>query len=65
MCLGKDTGNETFNFKDLVLKNSKEQTILGVTIKVTLRIYVRKPHKNKCFIKALKSPKWFSEKISS
>ena len=28
MCLGKDTGNETFNFKGLVMKNSNEQTIL-------------------------------------
>ena len=25
MCLGKDTGNETFIFKGLVIKNSKEQ----------------------------------------
>ena len=25
ICLGKDTGNETFNFKGLVMKNSKEQ----------------------------------------
>ena len=31
MCLGKDTGNETFNFKDLVMKNSEEQAILGAT----------------------------------
>ena len=23
VCLGKDTGNETFNFKGLVMKNSK------------------------------------------
>ena len=28
MCLGKDTGSETFSFKGLVMKNSKEQTIL-------------------------------------
>ena len=32
MCLEKDTGNETFNFKGLVMKISKGQTILGVTI---------------------------------
>ena len=32
MCLGKDTINETFNFKGLVTENSKEQTVLGVTI---------------------------------
>ena len=25
MCLGKDTGNETFIFKVLVMKNSKER----------------------------------------
>ena len=30
MCLGKDTGNETFNFKGLVMMNSKEQTNLGL-----------------------------------
>ena len=27
MCLGKDTGNETFNFKGLIIKNRIEQTI--------------------------------------
>ena len=32
MCLGKDTGNETFNFKGLVMKIRKEQTIIWVTI---------------------------------
>ena len=32
MCLGKDTRNGTFNFKGLVMKNSKEQKILRVTI---------------------------------
>ena len=32
MCLGKDTANETFIFKTLVMKNNKEQKILGVTI---------------------------------
>ena len=31
-CLGKDTTNETFIFKDLVMKNSKEQKILGFTL---------------------------------
>ena len=51
MCLGKYTKNETFVFKSLVMQNSKDQKILGLTInnkltlKVTLRIYVRKPHK--------------------
>ena len=32
MYRGKDTANETFIFKNLVKKNSKEQKILGVTI---------------------------------
>ena len=32
MCLRKDTTNETFIFKGLVMKNSKEQKVLGVTI---------------------------------
>ena len=31
MCLGKDTLNETFIFKNLVMKNSKEQKKLRVT----------------------------------
>ena len=29
MCLGKDTENETFIFKRLVMKNRKEQKIIG------------------------------------
>ena len=32
MCLGKDTGSETFIFKGLVTKNSKQEKIVGVTI---------------------------------
>ena len=32
MCIGKDTRNEAFIFKGLVMKNSKEQNTLGVTI---------------------------------
>ena len=31
-CFGKDNSNKTFTFKDLVMKNNKEQKILGVTI---------------------------------
>ena len=31
MCLGKDTVNGTFTFKNLLRRNSKEQKILGVT----------------------------------
>ena len=51
MCVGKDTRSETFIFKGLAMKNSKEQKILGVTkdnkltFKSHIRIYVRKPHK--------------------
>ena len=43
MCLGKDTGNETFNFKGLVMKSRKEQTILWVTIdnKLTFKSHIK------------------------
>ena len=32
MCLGKNTANETFIFKSLVMKNSKKQKKLAFTI---------------------------------
>ena len=43
MCLRKDIGNETFNFKGSVIKNSKEQTILGVTLdnKLTFKSHIK------------------------
>ena len=43
MCLGKDTGNETFIFKGLVMKNCKEQKAFGVTIdnKLTFKIHIK------------------------
>ena len=43
MCLGKDTRNENFIFKGLVMKNRKEQKILGVTIdnKLTLKSHIK------------------------
>ena len=43
MCLRKDTGNETFNFKGSVMKNRKDQTILGVTIdnKLTFKSHIK------------------------
>ena len=46
MCLWKGTENETFNFKGLVMKNSKEQTIFGVSIdnKLTFKSHI----KNSC-----------------
>ena len=53
MCLGKDTGNETFIFKGLVTKNNKKQKILGVTTdnKLTFKSHTKSD------IKALKSSK--------
>ena len=43
MCLGKDTRNETFIFEGLVMKISKEQKILGVTIdnKLTFKNHIK------------------------
>ena len=43
MCFGKDIGNETFIFKDLIMKNSKEQKILAFTIgnKLTFKNPIR------------------------
>ena len=32
MCLGKNKENDTFNFGNISLKNSKEEMILGLTI---------------------------------
>ena len=32
MCLGKNTENGTFTFKDTIMNNSKEEKILGVII---------------------------------
>ena len=64
MCFGKDTGNETFIFKGLVMKSSKGQKILGVTIdnKLTFKSHIKNlckknVTKNRCFIKTLKSSK--------
>ena len=50
MRLGKDKANETFVFKNLVMKNSKEQKILGVTVdnKLNRKSHIKelcKPHK--------------------
>ena len=41
--LEKNTRNETFIFKGAVMKNSKEQKILGVTIdnKLTFKIHIK------------------------
>ena len=47
MCLGNDTQNETFISKDLVMKKSKEQKILGVTVdnKLNCKSYIMEPYK--------------------
>ena len=63
VCLGKDTRNETCIFKVLVMKNSKEQKILEVTIdnKLTFESHIKnlckKASQKTGFIKALKSSK--------
>ena len=31
MCLGKDTGNETYFFNHFIFNNSNEEKILGIT----------------------------------
>ena len=41
MCLEKDTRNETFIFKGCVMKNSKEQKVLGVTDKLTFKSHIK------------------------
>ena len=56
MCLRKDTLNKAFIFKNLVMENSKEQKILGVTVDDKLNC--------KSHIKALDLSKWFWEKNS-
>ena len=43
MCLGKNTENEIFIFKDTIMNNSKEEKILGVTIenRLTFTSHIR------------------------
>ena len=43
-CLGKNTENKTFIFKDAIMNNSKEEKMLGVTTenRLTLENYVKK-----------------------
>ena len=38
MCLGQNTGNETFVYDNIEMKNSKEEKILGVIIDNKLRL---------------------------
>ena len=42
MCLGKNTENETFIFKDTIMNNSKEEKILGFSIvnRLTFRSHI-------------------------
>ena len=44
MCIGKDVENETFTFKDVCYKSSKEEVILGKTIdkKLSFDSHIRK-----------------------
>ena len=44
MCICRDGENETFNFKDVCYKNSKEEVILGITInnKLNFDSHIRK-----------------------
>ena len=43
ICFGKDTRNENFILKGLVMKNSKQQKIIGVTIdnKLTFKSHIQ------------------------
>ena len=36
MCIGRNTENDKFEFDNLILENSKEDVVLGVTIGNTL-----------------------------
>ena len=44
MCIGRDGENETFTYKDVCYKNSKEEVILGITIdnKLNFDSHIRK-----------------------
>ena len=44
MCIGKDGENETFTFKDVCYRSSKEEVILGITIdnKLNFDSHIRK-----------------------
>ena len=52
ICIGRDVENETFTFKDVCNKNTKEEVILGTTInnKLNFDIHIKnickKPVKN-------------------
>ena len=43
MCLGRNTENETFVFKNKIMKNSEEQKILGLIIdnKLNFKMHVK------------------------
>ena len=52
MCIGRNTENDKFEFDNLLLENSKEEVVLGVTIdnKLTFDSHIKsnagKPDKN-------------------
>ena len=70
MCLDKDTENETFILNNFIFNNSNEEKILGITIdsKLTFKghieILFRKAAQKMGTFKAIKSSKWFPEKIN-
>ena len=58
MCIGRNIENDKFKFDNLLLENSKEEVVLGITIdnKLTfdshiLKIFVEKPTKTWCIVK--------------
>ena len=48
MCLGKDTGNQTFIFNNFIFNNSNEEKVLGITIdnKLTFKSHIKISCKN-------------------
>ena len=62
MCLGKDTKNLTFIFSNFISNNCNEEKMLGISIDNKQTFQSRS--ENRGFIKAIKSPKWFPEKIN-
>ena len=51
MCLGKNTENETFTFKDTIMNNIKEEKILGVIIDSRLTLAVTSENYGKKLLK--------------
>ena len=51
MCLGKNTENETFTFKDTIMNNIKEEKIIGVIIDSRLTLAVTSENYGKKLLK--------------